>query len=95
MSEIEQLRAVVASLREQVLAKNQRFPDFMRRLVRVGARGKNGKVRVVFVAELDEKSTGTDADWIVSSSGESGFGRSGEQAFADLVESLEKKVNRG
>ena len=91
MNEIETLRAENASLREQVLAKNLRFHDLMSRVARSGARGSNGKIRIVFVVDLDERSTGTDSDWVVSTSGVSATGRSGEQALASVVEILEKK----
>jgi hypothetical protein len=51
----------------------------------------DGRVRVVFVVELDERSTNVDADWSVSSSGVHVAHRSGEQALAALVEVMEAR----
>lgn len=84
------LRARVASLTEQVLAKNMRFAGFMRRVFEIGRpKSKHGKVRIVFVVDLEDGSTGTDADWTVSSQGVIAKGRSGETALAQLATDLE------
>ena len=91
MSEMKQLRARVASLTEQVLAKNARFGSLMKRAFTAGTKDESGRVRVVFVVELEEKSTNTDAEWQTSSSKEYAEGRNGEQALASLVEKLEAR----
>lgn len=60
-----------------------RFPELMTRAYVAGCR------RVVFVVQLDESSTNVDSDWTAASGGVVGVGRSGEQAFAALVEKHE------
>lgn len=66
-----------------------RFPELMKRAFASGKRDANGRVRVVFVVELDAQSTNVDADWTVANGSDYGEGRSGEQAFAALVEKME------
>lgn len=68
---------------------NHRFPELLKRALAAGKRDANGRVRVAFVVELDEKSTNVDADWSVANGQTFAEGRSGEQAFAALVEKLE------
>ncbi len=66
-----------------------RFPELMKRAYASGKKDANGRVRVVFVVELDADSTNVDADWSIAHGQTFAEGRSGEQAFASLVEKME------
>lgn len=89
---ISYLEACVASLRAQAVAKNERFASLMRRVFDIGKpTATQGKVRIVFVVDLDESSTGTDAEWSVSSQGLIVSGRNGETALAALADALDAR----
>lgn len=66
-----------------------RFPELMTRAYAAGQKDERGKVRVVFVVDLDADSTNVDADWSTAHGAMVGEGRSGEQAFAALVARME------
>lgn len=93
---IAHLEATVASMREQLLAKNQRFGALMARAFAAGPRDERGRVLVAFVVALEERSTNIDAEWTVGlPAAMPAFRlavehRNGEQGLGALVAELEK-----